>query len=73
MPITAARDIETNRWKRNAKEQKQKEKKKEVNYSESVRAKWFCCVFKLGFPQRMCKASVIFKSNLELFLPIIFF
>ena len=31
-----------------------------------VRAKWFCCAFKLGFLQLICKASLIFKSNLEL-------
>ena len=35
-------------------------------YSERVRAKWFCCAFKLGFLQLICKASLIFKSNLDL-------
>ena len=40
-------------------------------YSESVRAKWFCCALKLGFPQLICKVSLIFKSNLELALKII--
>ena len=39
--------------------------------SERVRAKWFCCAFKLGFLQLICKASLIFKSNLELALSII--
>ena len=38
---------------------------------ESVRAKWFCCAFKLGFLQLISKASLIFKSNLELALWII--
>ena len=33
--------------------------------------KWFCCAFKLGFLQLICKASLIFKSNLELALSII--
>ena len=42
-----------------------------ASYSESVRAKWFCCVFKLGFVQLICNASLIFKSNLELALLII--
>ena len=42
-----------------------------ASYSESVRAKWFCCAFKLGFVQLICKASLIFKSNLELALSII--
>ena len=42
-----------------------------TSYSESVRAKWFCYAFKLGFVQLICKASLIFKSNLELALSII--
>ena len=41
------------------------------SYSERVRAKWLCRTFKLGFLQLMCKASLIFKSNLELALSII--
>ena len=35
-----------------------------------VRAKWFCCGFKLGFFQLTCKAS-IFKLNLGLALSTI--
>ena len=34
-------------------------------------AKWFCCAFKLGFFQLICKASLIFKSSLEVALSII--
>ena len=41
------------------------------SYSERVRAKWFFCTFKLGFFQLICKASLIFKSNLELASSII--
>ena len=41
-------------------------------YSERVRAKLFFCAFKLGFLQLKCKASLTFKSNLELALSIIF-
>ena len=41
------------------------------SYSERVRAKLFCCAFKLGFLQLIWKASLIFKSNLELALSII--
>ena len=41
------------------------------NRSYRVRAKWFCCAFKLGYLQLICKASLIFKSNLELALSII--
>ena len=42
-----------------------------VQVSESVRLKWFCGVFKLGFVQLIFKASLIFKSNLELALSIV--
>ena len=54
--------------------QKNKDRKKQkigAGYSESVRAKWFCCAFKLGYLQLICKASLILKSNLELVLSII--
>ena len=58
------------------KEKRRKKTKTEKNkgdksYSERVRAKWFCCAFKLGFLQLICKASLIFKSNLELALSVI--
>ena len=45
--------------------------KENRSYSKSVRAKWFCCAFKLSFLQLICQASVIFKSNSELALSII--
>ena len=51
--------------------QKRKDRKKQssgASYRESVRAKWFCWAFKLGFVQLICKASLIFKWNLELAL-----
>ena len=58
------------------KERKKKNKNRKMqrsgaSCSESVRAKWFCCTFKLDFVQLICKASLIFKSNLELALSII--
>ena len=76
MPIISVRDNENNSWKRNAEKKQQKETKTEKNkgdksYSERVRAKWFCCTFKLGFLQLIYKASLIFKSNLEFALTII--
>ena len=56
------------------KQQKKKKGRKKQggnsSYSESMRAKWFCFAFKLGFLQLVCKASLIFKSNLELALSI---
>ena len=56
--------------------EKRKKKKRQKGtrgykaYRERVRAKWFCCAFKLGFLQLICKASLIFRSNLELALSI---
>ena len=60
--------------KKNGKNKKTKARKKkrgDGSFGESVRAKWICYVFKLSFIQLMCKASLIFKSNLELALSII--
>ena len=68
MPIINVRHNGNNRWKRKKTKSKEKISK---NYSESVRAKWFCCARKLGFVQLICKASFIFKSDLELALSII--
>ena len=46
--------------------QKKKDRKKwwggTSYYSESVRAKRFCCAFKLGFVQLIYKAFLIFKT-----------
>ena len=50
------------------KQTKAERSKGNRSYSETVKAKWFCCTFKLGFLQLICKASLIFKSNLELAL-----
>ena len=74
MLIISVRDNEDNRWKRNAKQKtttKTKKNKGDGSYSERVIAKWFYFVFKLDFLQLICKASLIFKSNLELALSIV--
>ena len=72
MPIISVRDNENNRWKRNAEKKTNTEKNKGDNsYRKRVRAKWFCCAFKVGFLQLICKASLIFKSDFELALSII--
>ena len=71
MPIISVRDHENNRWKRKGKKHRPKETKGWQSYSGSVSAKWFCSGFKLGFVQLMRKASLVFKSNLELVLSII--
>ena len=55
------------------KEKQKKTERSEGNssYCERVKAKLFCCEFNLGFSQLICKASLIFKLNLELALSII--
>ena len=54
------------------KTKKTERSKRNRSYSERARAKWFCCAFKyIGFLQLICKASLVFKSNLELPLSII--
>ena len=58
MPIISVRDNEIDERERGKK------------CRLSVRAKWFCSAFKLGFVQLMCKAFLIFKLNLELALSI---
>ena len=52
------------------KKAKTEKNKGDGSCNERVTAKWFCA-FKLDFPQLICKASLIFKSNLELALSII--
>ena len=44
------------------KQTKTERSKGNRSYGERVRAKWFCCAFKLGFLQLICKASLIFNS-----------
>ena len=76
MPIISVEIIKTIDERETQKTTKQTQTKTEKskgnrNYSERVRAKWFCYALKLGFIQLICKASLIFKSNLELPLSII--
>ena len=76
MPIISVEIMKTTDEKELQKTTKEKQTKTERSkgnrsYSERVRGKWFCCAFKLGFLQLIRKASLIFKSNLELALSII--
>ena len=57
--------------KQKKKKQRQKRTREDKSYSERVRAKWFCSAFELDFLQLMCKASLVFKLNLELALSVI--
>ena len=43
------------------KQTKTEKDKGDRSYSEMARAKWFCCAFKLGFLQLICKASLILR------------
>ena len=75
MPIIGVEIMKTKDEREMQKTTKEKQTKAESSkgnrsYSERVRDKWFCCAFKLGFLQLICKASLIFKSNLELALSI---
>ena len=62
------RKIDEREKQKTTKEKQTKTGKSKGNrsYSERVRAKLFFCAFKLGFLQLICKASLIFKTNLEL-------
>ena len=76
MPIISVeimKTIDEREMQKTTKEKQTKTERSKGNrsYSERVRAKWFCCAFKLGFLQLICKASLIFKSNLGLTLSII--
>ena len=73
MPIISVEIMKTIYERELQKTAKEKQAKTErimgsTNYSERVRPKWFCCAFKLGFHQLICKVSLIFKLNLELAL-----
>ena len=65
--------IDERELQKTAKEKQTKTEKGNGNRtcSERAKAKCFCCAFKLGFIQLICKASLIFKLNLELVLSII--
>ena len=71
--VEIMKTIDEREMQKTTKEKQTKAERSKGNrsYSESVRAKWFCCAFKLGFLQLICKASLIFNSNLQLALSII--
>ena len=75
MPIISIeimKTIDERKLQKTTKENQAKTKRSGGNrsYSERVRAKLFCCAFKLGFLQLICKASLIFKLDLELALSV---
>ena len=65
--------IDERKMQKTTKEKQTKTERSKGNrsYSERVRAKWSCCIFKLGFLQLIYQASLIFKSSFELALSII--
>ena len=76
MPIISVeimKTIDEREMQKTTKEKQTKTERSKGNrsYSERVRAKWFCCAFKLAFLELIFNASLIFKSNLELALSII--
>ena len=64
MKITDERETQKETKNQQNHQTKTENNKQGRSYSEIVRAEWFCCTFKLGFLQLICKASLIFKSNL---------
>ena len=54
--------------KKEKKNKDRKEQRDDASFNKRVRAKWFCCTFKVGFLQLICKDSLVFKSNLEVAL-----
>ena len=64
------RELQKKNKKRKEKQTKAERSKGSRSYSESVRGKWFCCAFKLGFFHLICKASLSLNSNLHLALSI---
>ena len=76
MPIISAEILKTKDERAMQKQTKEKQTKTErskgnKSYSKRMRAKWFCCTFKLSFLQLIYQASLIFKSSFELALSII--
>ena len=72
MQIIDERETQKNKKKKKQEKHKDREEQRgSRSYSERVTAKWFCCAFKLGLLQLISKASLIFKSNLELVWSII--
>ena len=71
MKIIHDREKQKQQQYKKKKKQRQKRANGDRSYSERVRATWFCCAFKLGFHQLICKGFLIFKSNLKLPLSII--
>ena len=76
MPLISVeimKKIDAREMQKTTKEKQTKTQRSKGNrsYREIVRVKWFCCAFNLGFPHLISKASLIFKSNLQLALSII--
>ena len=76
MPMISVKDNKNNGWKRNAKtKKKQQQQQKHSKGTEAIAKVWetndFFLDLKLGFVELICKAFLIFKSNLELALSII--
>ena len=53
--------IDERELQKTTKDKQRQKGARELSYSERVRAKWFCCAFKLGFLQLIFKASLIFS------------
>ena len=70
MIIKIIDERETQKQKKKQKKEQGRAGKVGESYSQSVTDKWLCWAFKFGFFQFIFKASLFFKSNLELALSI---
>ena len=71
MPIISKeimKTIDERELQKTTKEKQTKTERSKGNrsYSERVRAKWFCCAFKLSFLQLICQGYLIFRSKIAL-------
>ena len=71
MEIMKRIDEREKQKRRKEKQTKTERSKGTRSYTERVTPKLLCCAFKLGFLHLICKASSIFKSNLEIALSYI--
>ena len=72
--VEITKTIDERELQKTTKEKQTKAERSKMNrsYNEGVRARWSYFASKLGFLELIHKASLIFKSNLELALSIIF-
>ena len=72
MKITDERETKRKNRNKQTNKQRQKTTRGDRSYSESVIARSFCCAFKVGFLQLICKISNLEKSKVKVSFIIYF-